>query len=300
MWLVLEQLVSSQGDVLYARAGGPLGGVSSNHDDKVGAFGALRALEEDHSGVAEGIAVGPDLVGYAGSFGQRLGQAVLKRRVRHEIEHLGRELRGGVGGIGDGLQHEEDVVWGRDVGDPVLCGSRAYSVQLGLYVSPSQVPVEHNPGGVVALLDHDLGALAQGHGVAHWVLVGVPVQHAGAVGLDVRGENGDLTFEVNLAAGSSLVEGKQNGQLGEAARQKAPVGVERDGLARGWVVDHYPVSAGVSCSYLLEPGPEEPGRELRGKLGRDGLGLHCGEIHAGYRIPFGREQKKYSQQAAKE
>src|SRR3712207_763832 len=151
-----EQPVGSEGDILYGGAGCPLGRIPRYHDDEVGVIGAAGSSGEDHAGVAEGIAVGPDLVGDAGSLRQWPGKTVLEGCVRHEVEHLGGELWGCVGGIGDGLQHEEDIVRGRGVGDPVRRRSRAYLVELGLYVPPSQIAVEHFPGGVVALLDHVL------------------------------------------------------------------------------------------------------------------------------------------------
>src|SRR3712207_5519578 len=102
----------------------------------------------------------------AGPFRQWLGQAVLKRRIRHELEHLGREPWAGVGGDGYSLQDKQDVVRGRDVGEPVARRVRTYPVKLGFYPLLSQVAVEHELCGVVALLDHERRALAQGHGVA--------------------------------------------------------------------------------------------------------------------------------------
>ena len=55
----------------------------------------------------------------------------------------------------------------------VARGASAYPMKLGLYLFLSEVAVEHELCGVVALLDHEPCALAQGHGVAHRVLVRV-------------------------------------------------------------------------------------------------------------------------------
>ena len=126
---------------------------------------ASRAFGEDHAGVGKGGSVVADLVRDPRPFGERLGQAVFERSVRHDVEHLCREIGVGVGRIGDLLQHEQDVLRGRGVRYPVLRRERAYAVQLGPDVIPSQVPVEHLPGRVVTLFDQEPGALAQSDGV---------------------------------------------------------------------------------------------------------------------------------------
>jgi len=124
--------------------------------------GVAGALGEDNSGVGKGGSVVADLVRDPRPFRERLGKAVFEGSVRHDLEHLCREVGGGVGGIGDLLQHKQDVVRGRGVGDPVLRRARADAVQLGPDVIPSQVPVENLPGRVIALFDQEPGALAQG------------------------------------------------------------------------------------------------------------------------------------------
>src|SRR5829696_9618981 len=117
---------------------------------------------------------------------------------------------------------------GRGVVLPVARRARADAVELRLYLLLlSQEAVEHDPGSVIALLDHDPCALAQGYGGAD----ATAVQDTGTVGLDVGGEHGDLAVEVHLAAGSGPVEREQDRQLDEAGCEEALVRVQGDGLA---------------------------------------------------------------------
>jgi hypothetical protein len=147
------------------------------------------------------------------------------------------------------------------------CVERAGAVELGPDVVPSQVPVEHLPGRVVALLDQELGALAQGHGVT----CGVRVEDAGAVSLHVGVLHGDLVVGVHLAGGGRPVEGHQDGQLTQAGRDEFLVRAHRQGLFRGGVEDHHAVGRGVGPRYPLELVPQRV-LLLRRELGLDRYG----------------------------
>src|SRR5215203_563656 len=109
---------------------------------------------------------------------------------------------------------------------PVACGVRAYPVKLSFYPLLLQIAVEHQLCGIVTLLDHELRALAQGHGVAYGVLIRVFVEHAGAVGPDIRGAHSDLVVQAQLTFGSGPVERKQSVELAKACSHEAPISLE--------------------------------------------------------------------------
>ena len=175
---------------------------------------------------------------HAGFLGERLGQAILEGCIRHELEHVGREPRAGVGRIGDLLEHKHDIVWGSGVdGTPVARGVRAYPVKLGFYPLLFQIAVQHQLCGIVALLDHELCALAQGHGVADRVLARVLGEHAGAVGPDIRRAHSNLVVQAHLTLGNGPVERKQSVELAKACSHEAPISVEGDRLVRIGIED---------------------------------------------------------------
>src|SRR5918999_304777 len=127
-------------------------------------------------------------------------------------------------------------------------------------------------GAVVALLDHELGALAQGHGVTDRVAV----EHAGALCPDVRGTHGNLIFQTQRTYRGGPVERNQGVQLAEASGHEAPVGVERSALVGVGVEDDDSLDTWMCLRYALElcPQPVDDAnpRGVHGWLGRFGSG----------------------------
>src|SRR5215218_9384539 len=109
---------------------------------------------------------------------------------------------------------------------PVACRGRAYSVKLGFYSLLLQIAVEHQLCRIVALFDHELCALAQGHGVADRVLARVFGEHPGAVAPDIRVAHSDLVVQTQLTQGYGPVERKQSVELAKACSHESPISVE--------------------------------------------------------------------------